>query len=81
MLRIHSQVDREPIEKVRKLCLSVRKSRKLTQGQLAMRCGVSRKMIEGVEQERYKTAPRSLLLALQKVAEGVGEEVRGERGG
>lgn len=74
MLRISIQEDREPIERVRKLCLDVRKKRKLTQGQLAIRLGVARKTIENIEQRRYKSAPRTLYDGLLKLTEGKGEE-------
>lgn len=68
MLRINSQIDREPIERVRRMCLSLRKSHKWTQGQLAMKLGVPRKTIENVEQEKHKTASRELYIKLLKLA-------------
>lgn len=78
MLRIVPHVDREPVAQAKRVCLKVRKGRNLTQGQLAQKLGVKRKTIENIEQERYDTVPRSLLLALLKLAEEKGEEERGE---
>lgn len=55
MLRIYSPDDRVPVSEVRDTILEVRRQRKLTQGQLAQRLGVSRKIVERIEQNSVQT--------------------------
>lgn len=74
MLRIASSESREPNSSARKLCLLIRKQRKWTQGQLAIKVGVSRKTIENIEQGRYSTVAQSLYERLRAVLVEVGEE-------
>lgn len=67
MLRIIPHEHRVPLERVRELCLAIRAERQWTQGQLARRIRVKRKMIESIEQQRYDTAPAFLLERLESL--------------
>lgn len=66
MLRIYSPEDRVPVKEVRELVLRIRKARQLTQGQLANRLDISRKLIERIEQLAVGTVEGSIARKLQE---------------
>lgn len=64
MLRIYSPEDRVPVAEVRETVLRVRAARRLTQGQLAKKLRVNRKMIERIEQSAVETVDKDFVKKL-----------------
>lgn len=70
MLRIYSPQDRVPAEQVRVTILRVRQNRKLTQGMLAQKLGVGRKIIERIEQGEVQTVNADLARKVNALDDG-----------
>lgn len=59
-MRIYAPEGRVPVERVRKVCLMVREEHRWTQGQLALKLGVQRKVIERIEQRAVQTVAKGV---------------------
>lgn len=68
MLRIYSPEDRIDVDEARTVCLAVRLQRKWSQGQLAIKLRVHRKVVERIEQRAVQTVSMDVWMRLQALA-------------